>query len=322
MAIDIPNYRVVEKLGVGAQTRVFRARCMRTGKDYAVKYVKIVNPEDVGFIELLKAEYAIGSVIDHPVIRKVFELRMLRRRLRVYGAILFMEYVEGMSLADKEFKRPVDEVLRIFTETAMGLKAMHQAGFVHADLKPNNILVTPGQEVKLIDLGQSAKINRAKPRVQGTIDYMAPEQVHREKLDQRTDVFGVGACLHKMLTGTAIKTKMNQNLSVNSQGLVGKRIQGSGGAALEELPNSVVRLIEDCCQPDPANRIIDMPTLAERLTLARMTLKKRHDVPLTDSDDTPSATWHDGDGNPADIDQSDVLRDASEYLDLTDEQTG
>ena len=46
MAIDIPNYRVVEKLGVGAQTRVFRARCMRTGKDYAVKYVKLVNPED------------------------------------------------------------------------------------------------------------------------------------------------------------------------------------------------------------------------------------------------------------------------------------
>ena len=105
-------------------------------------------------------------------------------------------------------------MLRIFTETAMGLKAMHAAGFVHADLKPNNILVTPDDDVKLIDLGQSAKLNRAKPRVQGTVDYMAPEQVQREKLDQRTDVFGLGACLHKMFTGSAIKTEMNKNLSV------------------------------------------------------------------------------------------------------------
>lgn len=322
MAVDIPNYRVVEKLGVGAQTRVFRARCMRTGKDYAVKYVKLVNPEDAGFIELLKAEYAIGSVIDHPIIRKVFELRMLRRRLRIHGAILFMEYVEGVPLSDKDFQRPLDEVLRIFTEVAMGLKAMHDAGFVHADLKPNNILVTSDDDVKLIDLGQSAKINRAKPRVQGTIDYMAPEQVRREKLDQRTDVFGLGACLHKMLTGSPIKTKMNQNLSVSSQGLVGKRVDGGNESTLQELPRAVVRLIEDCCQPDPAHRIADMPTLAERFTLARMTLKKRPEVELADSDDTPSGMWRDKDGNPIDLDRSDVLPDASEYLDLSDEQKG
>ena len=322
MAVDIPNYRVLEKLGVGAQTRVFRARCMRTGKDYAVKYVKLVNPEDASFIELLKAEYAIASVIDHPIIRKVFELRMLRRRLRVYGAILFMEYVDGVPLSDKDFHRPLDEMLRIFTEVAMGLKAMHDAGFVHADLKPNNILVTSDDDVKLIDLGQSAKINRAKPRVQGTIDYMAPEQVQREKIDQRTDVFGLGACLHKMLTGSPIKTKMNQNLSVNSQGLVGKRVMGGSESALQELPGAVVRLIEDCCQPIRSNRIADMPTLAERFTLARMTLKKRPEVALTDSDDTPSGMWRDDDGNPIDLDRSDVPPDASEYLDLPDEQKG
>ena len=99
MAVDIPNYRVVEKLGVGAQARVFRARCMRTGKDYAVKYVKLVNPEDASFIELLKAEYAIGSVIDHPVIRKVFELRMLRTplcviRLLAYQPVLTTSIVD------------------------------------------------------------------------------------------------------------------------------------------------------------------------------------------------------------------------------------
>ncbi len=317
MAVDIPNYRVIEKLGVGAQTRVFRARCMGTGKDYAVKIVKVVNPEDASFIELLKAEYAIGSAVDHPVIRKVYELRMLRRRLRVRGAILFMEFVDGISLSDKGFRRSLDEIMRIFTDAAMGLKSIHDAGFVHADLKPNNMLVSGDGEVKLIDFGQSAKIRQAKPRVQGTIDYMAPEQVRREKLDQRTDVFGLGACLHKVLTGQPPKTEMNQNIMLHSQSLVGKRVADIQETGMRELPGCLARLIEDCCHFEPTDRIIDMPTLAERFTLARMTLKNRSSGGAGVADDS-SETWYDDAGKPFDLDKSDVLRDPSEYLDLDD----
>ena len=275
MAVDIPNYRVVEKLGVGAQTRIFRARCMRTGKDYAIKVVKIVNPEDAGFIDLLRTEHAIGSAIDHPVIRKVYELRMLRRRLRVYGAILFMEYVPGISLRDKDGKRTLDEIIRVFTEAARGLNAMHNLGYVHADLKPNNIMVSPDGAVKLIDLGQSSRMNEAKPRIQGTIHYMAPEQSHRGVLDQRTDVFGLGATLHHVLTGKPIKTEMNKTLTLDSQGQVGRLVEDSYDPAKGRLPICLNRLIEDCCQYDPEDRINDMPALSQRLDLARTILKKR-----------------------------------------------
>ena len=274
MAVDIPNYRVVEKLGVGAQTRIFRARCMRTGKDYAVKIVKVANPEDTSFIDLLRTEHAIGTAVDHPVIRKVYELRMLRRRLRVHGAILFMEYVPGMSLADREFKRPMDEILRVFSEVAQGLHAMHLAGFVHADLKPTNVLVSADGAVKLIDLGQSAKINEAKPRIQGTIDYMAPEQVQRGTLDARTDVFGLGAALHKVLTGKPVKTEMNQTISLQSQNLVVRRIDDLHHSTLHELPSCLIRLLTDCCQYAPDDRIEDMPALAQRIDLARTILAK------------------------------------------------
>ena len=85
MTLDIPNYRVVEKLGTGAQTRIFRARCMRSGKDYAVKTVKILKPEDNTIVELMRVEYAIGAAIDSDYLRKVYELRMIRHRLRVRG---------------------------------------------------------------------------------------------------------------------------------------------------------------------------------------------------------------------------------------------
>ena len=269
MSIDIPNYRIIEKIGVGANSRIFRARSMRNGQDYAVKLVKIVKPEDANLVEMLKTEHLVGSAVDHPAIRKVFELRLLRQRLRVRGAILFMEFVVGVPMADKEFRRPLDEVLRLFSEVAVGLHAMHIGGFVHADIKPQNILVMADSAVKIIDLGQSARMYQAKSRVQGTMDYVAPEQVQRRVLDPRTDVFGLGATLHRILTGKPIATEMNQTVTVHSASLIGKRLTEMREAAMEHLPTCVSRIIQDCCGQDPDQRIPDMSGVIERLALAR-----------------------------------------------------
>ena len=275
MSIEIPNYRVVEKLGEGAQSQLYRARCMPTGKDYTVKIIKVARPEDVGFVELLKSEHQIGSVIDHPVIRKVYELRYIRQRLRVRGAYLIMEYVNGLAMSEKAFQRPLAEILALFIQVGEGLNAMHLAGWVHADIKPNNILVTPDGSVKLIDLGQSSKIREAKTRIQGTIDYIAPEQVDRGVLDQRTDVFGLAAALHRVLTGRAVATDMNQTASVHSQGLIGKRMDEIKHTAIDELPTCVARLIDDCVKKEPLDRLSDMPTVIERLRLAQTIVEKQ-----------------------------------------------
>jgi len=275
MSVDIPNYRVLEKLGEGAETKIYRARCMRTGKDYAVKIIKVVRPEHTGFIDLLRSEHAIGSSIDHPIIRKVYELRILRQRLRVRGAILFMEYVPGIPMSAREFHRSLPELLALFKVVAEGLYEMHRAGYVHADLKPNNIMVTPEDEIKLIDLGQSSKIREAKAKIQGTIDYMAPEQAQRGILDERTDVFGLGAALHRVVTGKAVQTEMNQNLDIHSQGLVGKRVSQIQKPTMEDLPLSIGRLINDCCQADPVNRLRDMPTLIERIKLVQTVIDRQ-----------------------------------------------
>jgi serine/threonine-protein kinase len=287
MTLDIPNYRVVEKLGTGAQTRIFRARCMRSGKDYAVKTVKILKPEDNTIVELMRAEYAIGAAIDSEHIRKVYELRMIRQRLRVRGAILFMEYVDGLTMSDKEFNRPVEEILRLFAEAAMGLHAMHLSGYVHADIKPSNIMVTTDHRVKLIDFGQSARSHEAKQRIQGTIDYMAPEQVQRKNLDPRTDVFGLGATLHRVLTGRPVATEMNQTVNMASQALVGVRRDKLAGSRNGELPKPLARLIADCCAPLPANRPQDMPALIKRLELVADSLNRpASDIPDEEDDVT------------------------------------
>ncbi|MFQ5592083.1 MAG: serine/threonine-protein kinase [Phycisphaerae bacterium] len=265
----------MEKLGDGAESRIYRARCMRTGNDYAIKIVKVTRPEDTSYVDLLRAEHTIGSCIDHRVIRKVYELRIMRQRLRLRGAVLFMEYIEGVPMSSKGFRRPLVQLLDMFREAAQGLHAMHVAGWVHADLKPNNMMVCHDDSIKLIDLGQSSVIHEAKPRIQGTIDYMAPEQAQRGILDQRTDVFGLGAALHRVVTGKPVLTEMNQTVNMHSQSLIGKRVSQIREPSDVELPACVARLIDDCCQANPADRIADMPSLIERINLAEAILTKR-----------------------------------------------
>jgi len=274
MALGLPNYRVIENIGTGAQTTIYRARCMRTGKDYAIKVIKVKTPEDMKLVDLMRDEHATASSIDYPVIRKTYEFRLRRRLRRVYGALLFMEYIPGIAMADKTFSRPLDQLLELFIQAATGLLAMHRAGYVHADLKPGNILVTPDDHVKLIDLGQSSKLGEAKTRVQGTIDYMAPEQVQRGKLDQRTDVFGLAATLHRILTGKPVPTEMNQTVNPLSQRLLGKRIEAAPQTHLDEQPTCVARFIESCCNSSPDKRLADMQAVIDKLELARTILQR------------------------------------------------
>ncbi len=276
MSLSIPNYRVLENIGDGAGSAILKVKCMRTGTIYAVKNVRVRTPEDQGFIDQLKNEYATGSAIDHPVLRKVYELRYLRRRLRIHGALLFMEHLEGITFRGPEFNKPLPELLLLFARAAEGLHAMHQARFVHADLKPGNMLLTTDGEVKLIDFGQSCPMHTAKSRVQGTIDYMAPEQVAREVLDQRTDVFGLGAALHRVVTGKAIVTDMNKTVSIHAQSNLGKRADELAAPTMDGLPVCFIRVIQDACHSDPKKRPADMREMRERLLTARTILESRN----------------------------------------------
>ena len=87
--------------------------------------------------------------------------------------LLSMELFDGKNLEDSPSLSLLD-VLLVFRMVASGLQAMHQQGFVHCDIKPNNILISEAGSIKIIDLGQSCKIGTIKPRIQGTPDYIAP----------------------------------------------------------------------------------------------------------------------------------------------------
>jgi serine/threonine-protein kinase len=142
---------------------------------------------------------------------------------------------------------------------------MHQKGFVHSDIKPQNVLLTPEGRVKIIDFGQTCTINTIKKRIQGTPDFMAPEQTRAEKITVRTDVFCLGSTMYSILTGEPLPTGTGAHFA-----RMGTR-RRSGLPAPHELnphlPVSLSRLVLDSVQDDPEKRPESMRAVSKRLKL-------------------------------------------------------
>jgi serine/threonine-protein kinase len=181
-----------------------------------------------------------------------------------------MELCEGNTV---QGERPtsIPEILRIFHDVAVALAYMNSRSFVHADMKPNNILVGPNGQVKIIDLGQSCPVGTVKQRIQGTPDFIAPEQVYRRPLDARTDVFNFAAALYWTLTGKAIPTVLPKKGS-------GLQLMSDLAVVPPETVNPDVsiplsRLVTDCLKINPGHRPASMNDVVSRLDLIAHTLK-------------------------------------------------
>jgi serine/threonine-protein kinase len=175
-----------------------------------------------------------------------------------------MELFDGKNLEDSPALSLLD-VLLVFRMVASGLQAMHQQGFVHCDIKPNNILMSESGSIKIIDLGQSCKIGTVKPRIQGTPDYIAPEQVRRKALGPRTDIFNLGATMYWALTGKHVPTLISKK---DSFGLpLPPQPRLAPQEIRKQIPIGISKLVMDCIEDDPARRPRDMMTVISRLDL-------------------------------------------------------
>jgi len=182
---------------------------------------------------------------------------------RVKEMLLSMEYFEGKNLEDCS-TLSLGDVLLVFRMVASGLNAMHKAGFVHCDIKPHNILMNKSGSIKIIDLGQSCKIGTIKTRIQGTPDYIAPEQVKRKPLGPKTDVFNLGATMYWALTGKHAPTLIPKK---NKFGLPVTEVRRAPHELKKKLPMGISKLVMDCIENDPALRPRNMVTVISRLDL-------------------------------------------------------
>jgi serine/threonine-protein kinase len=261
--LELPGYQVIQFLGSGARSTIWEVRNIATDEVVAIKRVVKRTSEDSRFLDQAINEYEVGSQFNHPAIRKILELQRVRRWISIKEVRVVMEYAQGQSIQQS---RPagVPETVMIFLEVGAALGHMNAKGFVHADTKPNNIIVSRDQTVKVIDFGQSCPIGTVKARIQGTPDFIAPEQVHRRPLDGRTDVFNFGATLYWTLAGRPIQTVLPKEGSLTLN--VGQRIPPVEQFN-PDVPRSLSKLIADCVELNPAQRPTSMNEVVSRLTL-------------------------------------------------------
>jgi serine/threonine-protein kinase len=268
---EIAGYRVLAKIGEGAASLLYAVQDTKTKQVWALKHVLKNSEKDQRFVDQVEREYDVGSKLDHPYLRGVERLVKHRKRFKVVAVSLIMELVDAHTL---EEQRPssIAETVRIFRKVAEGLAHMHGRGYVHADLKPSNILVTDDNSVKIIDLGQGCKIGTVKQRIQGTPGYMAPEQAYRHAITPKTDVYNFGATMYWVLVREVIPTVLppkDDSNSLFSGALDAEMIQApvpphEKNPAIHPL---LSRQILDCVKLDPDERPESMEFVGNRLEL-------------------------------------------------------
>jgi serine/threonine-protein kinase len=181
-----------------------------------------------------------------------------------------MELVDGVTL-DQRLPKSSGQAVRIFHHVAQGLSHMHGRGYVHADMKPSNIIVSHDDVVKIIDLGQGCRIGTVKKRIQGTPGYMAPEQAHRHAITPKTDIYNFGATMYWVLVREVIPTALppKDESSLFSGALDAEQI-AAPVPPHEKNPHIhplLSKQILDCVRLNPDDRPESMEVVANRLEL-------------------------------------------------------
>jgi serine/threonine protein kinase len=273
MTQKLLQYDVVGRLGEGARSTIYAVYDPVLKKLYALKHVIRKEDKDQRFIDQVKAEYEVSHTFNHPNLRKSFELKIIKAMLiKDKEAFLVMELFEGKAL-DERLPADMIAVLDVFIQAAEGLKTMHQLGYVHCDIKPNNILRNEAGLVKVIDFGQSCKIGTVKERIQGTPDYIAPEQVARKPVTPQTDIFNLGATLYWAMAGKTIPTLYTVNKHGQNSFLVDTRID-TPQQLNPKVPPALSNLIMDCVATSASKRPAGMEEVIQRLELAKHILNK------------------------------------------------
>lgn len=274
MVQKLLQYDVLERLGEGARSTIYAVSDPVTKRRYALKHVIRDEQKDIRFVEQMEAEFELSRQFNHPNLRRTYELKIQKTLLlKVTEAYLLMELVDGLPL-DARCPRDMMELLDTFIQAAAGLKAMHQMGYVHCDIKPNNILRNDAGLVKVIDYGQSCKIGTVKERIQGTPDYIAPEQVSRRPVTVQTDIFNLGATLYWALTGKNIPTLYTVNKKGENSFLVDDRISTPADMN-PRVPPAVNNLVMECISTSPKKRPADMDEMITRLEIGKHILQKQ-----------------------------------------------
>lgn len=205
----VGKYRLFHLVRGGAFYEIWAVRPPAENTVYAMKWLPKGSHYVREHINGLKHEYVVGSTLDHRACIKTYEYDNTSN-----GAYMLLEFFKTLNLKQQIVsggnKKLFHRAKEILTECAAGLAHLHDQGWIHRDIKPDNFLLRDDNAVKLIDFnlaqkpaGALGKLFGTKSKVQGTHSYMSPEQIRGQTLDVRTDVYSFGCMVHEFFAGKA-----------------------------------------------------------------------------------------------------------------------
>ncbi|WP_460368285.1 serine/threonine-protein kinase [Actinocorallia lasiicapitis] len=256
------RYEVVRKLGQGGMGAVWEARDRLLGRRVALKTLA-VNPS-ADATRRFRAEAQIGASLQHSGITVVYDIGE-------YQSVLFlvMEYLEGQDLKQLLGAGPLElgKALDIAADLLKALGAAHAQGVVHRDIKPGNVMITGGGQLKILDFGIARFADSTQTgSVLGTPAYMAPEQFTGYEVDARCDLYAFGVVLYELLTGRPPFECQTMPEFVYAHL---HRVPEPPRSARHDLPPALDKLIMDLLAKDPADRPRSADAALERLAEAR-----------------------------------------------------
>ncbi len=276
MVDHLLNYKILDVLGKGAASTIYRAQDLNTGRIVALKHVERVKQKDIRYIEQMETEFEVSKSFSHPNLRRALVLKINKSMLmKVTEAVLALEFVDGKPL-ERSLPPELPDVIEVFLQAAAGLQAMHRMGFAHCDIKPSNLLLDGNMRLKVIDFGQACRIGTIKERIQGTPDYIAPEQVTRQPVTEATDVFNLGATLYWACTGKHIPTAYHTKRKGENSFLVDSLFKTPRDLN-PEVPLPVSEAIMHSVATAPKHRPQTMDDFIRKLELGRHVLDRPSD---------------------------------------------
>jgi len=257
------HYRNLRFVAEGGMGRVFKAFDPSLKRVVALKFLRREDPELVTRFVL---EAQNQAKVEHPNICKVFEVGEWQGQ-----SYIAMQFIKGETLECAALGMNLLEKAKVMEAVAEAVHAAHRQGLIHRDLKPANIMVEMeerGPKPTILDFGLAKGMESTGLTVQGlvigTVHYMAPEQARGEhdKVGRRTDVYGLGATLHKVLTGQA---PFAGSEGVDSIRRTVEEDVPSLGRLIEDLPEDLDTIVRKCLEKDPARRYESALAVAEDL---------------------------------------------------------
>ncbi len=254
----VDRYEILEKIGTGGMSDVYKAKDHKLNRFVAVKVLKQEFSENANFVSKFRIEAQAAAGLMHPNIVNVYDVGEESE-----NHYIVMELVEGITLKkyiEKKARLSVKEAVSIAIQVSMGIEAAHNNHIIHRDIKPQNIIISKEGKVKVTDFGiaKAATSNTITSNVMGSVHYTSPEQARGGYSDEKSDIYSLGVTMFEMLTG---RVPFNGETTV---AIAIKHIQEEFPSPREyvpEIPVCVEQIVLKCCQKSPDRRYQSMAEL-------------------------------------------------------------